>query len=508
MWESKLVEWLGNLEVVEPGSGGREGRGGWLEARGRVRELRVRHGVGGRAGGEARAFAELQSQHVTLRTLVAEAGRKAILRQAGQALAVVDRGELDAEAGVLWVLASGRGEIAQGPSSGDVGLMTQVLMKVLQDHPGEPWWAVMDRLWAEWSESSQSPGLAGAEPLIPLSGSRLERPDEWLPCVRTEGATPWQVELADAVGWLAGQSVVLTSSLAIPALAHGTLARGPAGLEVRVAEHDGGSLTGQRFAWACRRSLASTTVVELWGGNAIQRGDVASLLEGSVMEARDLGSSTRATPEQSCIGLEVDGNAVIVRDRWGDAVARTSLDDPTAWLRWIDRLAAIDDWLAVESSAKGWPHDAFALRWGTWSKDGQREEWAEPTPVVSPETSLWIELEARMRWLPAYVGAFRIRADREVEVLTRHVPGGLLVTERYSVAGLGQQEPLRLAWPGCDGRERTERLVVMISDRPLSFATLARRGMPGEQGLGWPERTGQPAQPRVSLRALRYRLRR
>lgn len=276
-----------------------------------------------------------------------EAARGAILHEAGLDLAGVDRGGADLGGSVLWVLATGRGEIARGLQSGTVGRMTQALVQVLRDHPGEPWWAVMDRLRAEWNDPTQSPGLVGAESMIPLSGAWLPRPDDWLPCVRVEpcvqtDAPRWRVPLAEGAGWAAGQSVVLTVALAVPTVARGTLVHGEDGFELQVDDDDGPALAGRRLAWACRTSLAGTAVVELWGGDAIARGDVAALLEGVVTEVRDLGSGTRSAPEQGCVGLEVQGAAVVVRDHGGDAVARTSRDDLPAWVRWIERLAAID----------------------------------------------------------------------------------------------------------------------------------------------------------------------
>ncbi|MCX4239722.1 caspase family protein [Paraliomyxa miuraensis] len=434
-----------------------------------------------------------------------EAKRAKLLQSARRRITGVDRGGFDPEAGVLWVLATGRGEIARGSRSRTVGLMTRAVTTELAKHPGEPWWAVMDRVRATWTDSTQSPGLVGAEALVPLTSERIERPEDWLPCVRDQDAAPWLVELAHVLGWGEGESVMLTPLLAAPAVVHGTLESGAAGLEVRM--DDGSALAGGRFAWASRSAAASTALVELWGSNALLRGDVASAIEGSVAEARDLGSGMRTTPKEGCVGLEVSTRGVIVRDRLGDAVACTSLTDASTWLRWIGRLAALERWLAVGTTTKGWPANAFALCWGTWSSSGAREAWTDSVPDLRAGVPVWIDLEAGTTCVPAYVGVFRIKANRDVELLTPHVPGGLPATGRYPLTKLGRDEALRFEWLGCAGNERTEQLVVMVSDRPLPFTTMARTDSVG--GTGWDaDRVEQRRPARVWMRAMTYLLRR
>ncbi len=430
----------------------------------------------------------------------------------------VDKGpEREARArapGVLWALAAGRDEVSGGRSSREVGRFTDAIVSVLRSHPGEPMWAVMDRLHARWDRALQTPRVCGPVSVVPLQGLRVERPRGWLPCTREAGAPGWRVELAEAAGWVAGTSVAMTSSLVVPPHVEGrveSLASGRLG--VRVSESADLEPQIPDFAWAHRQGLVRSALVEVWGGTPLSRARVLDELEGVVREARDLGSDPRDKPERACVGLALGERGVTIRDVWGDELAHTSDDDVDAWIRWIERLAMLQDWLTVERDGPGWRAGAFELRGGTWNGAGDRVPWAMgSTPKVTPATPLWASLVDHTPGWPAYVGLFRVRADRTVEVLSRHAAnGGLPLTRREPAIQLGSWGgTLRLAWPkgvAEDGAVRSEELVAVVSNRPLTFSLLGMEASPGWGELGAEASTRRPGRSRVKLTMLRLRYR-
>ncbi len=447
------------------------------------------------------------------------AERKTILDTMGRRLDErARRGGADPLPRVVRVMASGRDEWAQGPTVNDVGLMTHALVDLLEQHPDEPWWAVMDRLQVQWREPTQHPEIAGPDALIPLSGRRLERPDEFWPCQRFPSGR-WHCTLADGANCRPGHEVVLTSSLGVAEQARGRFELDDRGvLGIRVAAD--AALKDHRFAWATRPSPGRRAVVDVRGGDASARAELTRQLSRCARHVRDRGgepsdrlSSSRVVCEHprprdgtasAVATFEVGPLGVVLRDRWGDAVARGGLDDRALWESWLDRLVVLDDWLAMERQAGGWSADGLKLRWGTW-QDGRRRLWDESSPTVTTETPLWVELEASIACMPAFVSLFRVRADRAVEALTPHVPGGLPVADRYPLAGLGEDaEPLRLDWPTGldDDGPRWEQLAVMVSDRPLPLALLRRGSVRGERGKA----DDMPRAARLSMLNRRYRL--
>ncbi|MEM9456565.1 MAG: hypothetical protein AAGF11_20475 [Myxococcota bacterium] len=419
----------------------------------------------------------------------AAADCEAIVDTMGRDLeARIVRGGRDPLPQVVRVMASGRDEWAQGPSSNDVGLMTDALVTLLERHPDEPWWAVIDRLQTAWKEPTQHPQVAGPDALIPLAGLRLDRPEEFWPCRRVDDRW-WRCALAKGAGVRLGQRVVLTTSLSVAEQAHGVVEHDEDGaLGIRVT--DGSALAGHDFAWATRPPSSRRAIVDVWGGEASARAELSSRLERCAKLVRNRGTQRPAPPHDpdpssersresatpSTAAFELSPRGVLLRDRWGDLVASTGPDDRPTWEAWLTRLVVLDEWLAIGRELHDWPADAFDLRWGSW-QGRQPKPWREPSPLLSTQTPLWIELSATLTCVPAFVSLFRVRADRVVEAMTPHLPEGLPVTGRYPLAGLGDQAgPLKLDWPPClsDDGPRWEQLVVMISDQPLPLVLLQR----------------------------------
>lgn len=414
---------------------------------------------------------------------------------------------------VVRVMATARDEIAHGPSGSDVGLMTHALVDLLLQHPGEPWWALWDRLRAAWTEPTQHPAIAGPVATIPCSNERLARAAGMVACRRVDAMT-WDAELIDTLGWKPGQRVVMTSSCKVPAQTWGWVERDGSGSSwLRVP--DASALGPYGFAWATRPEPGRVAAVDVWGGAPGRRAAVIERLQQYAQTVRDRESAAhpavarRLDPRRlplevhHPVGFEVRGDEVVIHDRWGDVVARTSPDDGDTWRAWLDRLTQLDDWLELQDGADQ-DDDAFAIRWGTWHGE-HRLEWTDGAPdVLGSETPLWIEVQARITSVPAYVSLFRIRADRSIQALAEHVPDGLPVTGRYREARWGRaSEPLRLPWPdvGDDG-PRCEELVVVISDQPVTLTPLAMsavRPVPNYRGESWAQ---------LSIKVLRYRLRR
>ncbi|MCH9683083.1 MAG: caspase family protein [Deltaproteobacteria bacterium] len=418
----------------------------------------------------------------------------------------VRRGGADPLPRVVRVMASGRDEWAQGPTVNDVGVMTHALVDLLEAHPDEPWWAVVDRLRMQWTESTQHPQIAGPDALIPLSGRRFERPADMWPCRRI-ARDWWHCALAEAAGCRPGQAVVLTSSLAVGGQARGRFELDEDGvLGIRLVAD--AVLSKQDFAWATRRAVVRRAVVNVRGGDAHARAALLTILKRCA-HARDEGPKPPGAPETLRRGrrsstvatFELDSDGVVLRDRWGDAVVRGELGDEALWESWLHRLVVLDDWLAMEHRARGWPDDGFTLRWGTWQQ-GRPRVWGESPPTLSAQTPVWVELEASIACMPAFVSLFRVRGDRVVEALTPHIPGGLPIADRYPLVGLGRgAEPLQMQWPpGLDGDgPQWEQLVLMVSDRPLPLVLLRRGGVRGGGG-------NRPSAARLGMWVRPYRL--
>lgn len=423
---------------------------------------------------------------------------------------------------VLRVMASGRDEWAQGPTVNDVGLMTEALVTLLERHPHEPWWAVMDRLRAQWVETTQHPEVAGPDASIPSSGHRFPRPRGLWPCRRVEGRW-WHCELARAEGCRPGRQVVLSSSLAVAEQARGRLElvnyecgdrRGARETTLGIRVEPGAETGDSDFAWARVLPPMKRAIVDVRGGDGVGRAAVVERVEPYAKIVRDLGAEAPARPTgasrdlfaartTATLDLEV---GVVVRDRWGDVLARVAADDHEAHKRWIDRLAALDDWLAMAEHGGDFPADAFELRWGTW-KQGRQEAWGDAQPTLSSHTPLWVELEASIRFMPAFASIFRVRADRVVESLTEHVPSGLPVTDWFPLARLGEGDrPLRMSWPsGLDDEgPRWEVLVAMVSDLPLPLALLRRGPIRGDHDTK--RGPGVPRSAKLGMLVKRYQL--
>lgn len=376
-------------------------------------------------------------------------------------------------AGVSWVMAAGRDEVAGGRRSGEVGLFTHALVDMLTAHGEEPWWAVMDRVRARWDRKTQSPATSGPCDVVPRTGLRIARPRGWTPCARQGDV--WIPEMAEASGWRAAQRVALTGSLALPPTVQGSVVEHEGTLGVRVEAGGADLLEEQEFAWAARRNLARTMAVELWGGDAECRARVRSGLEGKVSCVRELGSRSRNRPQKSPMGLALENSDVVVRDAWGEALARTSDDEVDTWLRWAETLAVVDGWLAVERTVPSWRDGHFDLRWGTWNGDDEAQ-WPRGNPRVTSDTPLWIEVVDRERGWPSHAGVFRIRADRGISILGGGLAnGGATLTRDSPSLRVGTpRSPLRFGWPEtASGTQRVEELVAVVSNRPLTFSLLS-----------------------------------
>lgn len=372
--------------------------------------------------------------------------------------------DVDALPSVVRVFASGRDDRAR------VGALTKALLELFRKHPGEPWWALMDRVHAGWTIPNQTPGVAGRAECVPLSLDRVPRPDGLLPVVWTHDA--WQVPLGPATGWQANQRVGLTPSLGLPAQARALVEPGAARL--RVVE-PGAGWSGNGFAWARPEPARSRAIVGVSGVEP-QRGEVQRRLSSLVSKALALPESSMSGPEEHDVRFRVRADGVDVIDRVGEVVACTSLDADELWVAWIDRLVSLERWLAVTEQGT-WRPRGLALRWGE-GVDGERSPWPEGPREIEAGVSIWLEVTVDPSEL-AFATVFRVRADRAVEELTAFVPGGMPLSGPYPVATLGTRtRTLELAWPdGLAGGPRTEWLVVILSQQPIPLSALARRAV-------------------------------
>ncbi len=428
-----------------------------------------------------------------------EAERKAILRRIREDLAARrqrHRGPFDPLPGVVRVLASGRDERA------DVGEMTAILVELLDAHPDEPWWAVMDRLRAAWSKPGQHPGIAGPAERVPLSLERLERPPGLVPCRRSAGS--WRLENRSATGWTQ-RRLALTSSLRLPPTAWATLDVDDD--RVRIVGPGADSITlGDDFAWAIPAPHGRRAVVMVSGGTGRQRHDLVRRLQPLVR----LADAPVHPPEPGGghVRFHLVGRTVEIYDRWGERVARTSLDDADLWSAWLDRLTTLDDWLELAKRGSPWPSGALELRWGLF-RVGEARPFDAPHTSIEPSCPLWVEVIAAP-WVRAYASIFRIRADRSVELLSRHAPRGLCMTGDYPKAGLGTVErPLRFEWPAgmADDEPRSEWIVALVCDRPMSLSMLGCGPVQATPTSPLPIYRGDDSvAPRMTMLVRRYRL--
>lgn len=414
---------------------------------------------------------------------------------------------------VVRVLATGRDDRA------DVGEMTTALVRLLHEHPDEPWWALMDRLRADWTKTQQYPGVTGPIGRIPLSRERFERPVGLTPCTRYAGR--WTTDYARAAGWTSHRRLALTPSLRLPPQAWANLKTDGSHLEV--IGPDLSSAVG-RFAWAWPAPQRPRAVVMVDGREPRHTRALAQRLRPLVKQILEPAPST---PSGSA-GLPrfvATGHAVDLYDSWGDRVTRTSTRDEVRWAAWLDRLLSLEDWLAVANQRSPWPEGAIQLSWGTWDTQGYRIPWTTDdsnVPIVTPTMPLWIEVEAEP-WVRAHASLFRIRADRAVECSSARAPGGLplacTASAGSSLATIGHKDdPLFLpaALPDLieeqPGDElRTEFLVMITCDRPLPLALLARGpvGSAGFSTMAPPHRYRSHAAstPLLAMRVVPYRFR-
>jgi Caspase domain len=363
--------------------------------------------------------------------------------------------------GVVRVFASGRDENAR------VGALTFALLKLWEEHPGEPWWALMDRVHAGWELADQSPGLAGLVERVPLSKDRLKRPEGLLPVVWKDEA--WQLPHRQASGWLPGQRVGLTTSLGLPAHAQTRLE--PGGTRLRVVEPAGG-WRGDGFAWACAAPRRGQAIVGV-GGVEPQLG-VALRRLSPLVKVRPLPEAALTGPSKHDVRFWVRADGMVeIIDRVGDTVACTSLVADETWAAWIDRLIALEQWLAV-AERMAWRPRGLEVQWGCWV-NGERVAWVAGPRAIAVGVPMWIEVKVDESE-HAFATVFRVRADRAVEELTAYMPGGLPLTGQSPVATLGTpQHTLELTWPdGLRGSKRTEWLVVIVSQQPVPLSALAR----------------------------------
>lgn len=361
---------------------------------------------------------------------------------------------------VVRVYASGRDENAR------VGALTHRLLGLLRKHGKEPWWALMDRLRATWDLPQQSPGVAGPTERVPLSTERLRRPSRLLPAVwRHDG---WWIEAARATEWTPTQRLALTPTLGLPSQAWAY--RREDGSTLRLVEPCAGWATADGFAWARPAPHLQQAIVGL-GGVEPARREVQRRLSGLVGRVVDGPDPSGA---HVVVHFEARGDDTVeLLDREGEVVARTSIGPGVeeAWAAWIERLHTLDSWLAMTSRSY-WRPRGFAMRWGTWV-GAKAVEWPAASRVIEAGAPLWLRVEARAAER-AFVTVLRVRADRAVEDLTAHAPGGLPIGGSHPRTGLGSAaQPLRLEWPvGLPAGERIERWVVLVSQRPVPLSSL------------------------------------
>lgn len=393
--------------------------------------------------------------------------RAAVMNRVLEGLAArKHRDPTDPLPGVVRVLATGRDDRA------DVGEMTSALVRLLDEHPDEPWWALMDRLRAGWTKAQQHPGVTGPIDRVPLSSERFERPVGLVPCIRR--GDEWAVELAGAMGWTSHRRLALTPSLRVPAQVWAELEAD--GHRLRMLEPGREELLScGGFAWAWAAPQGRRAVVVVDGNEARGRRELARRLEPLTRMVYEQTPLSRVADDHGLVSFTASGNTVEIRDRWGDLVARTSWHNEAAWSAWLDRLISLDEWLAVVEQGSPWPEGAIRLQWGTWNEIGERVPWAMENSTLAVASPLWVEVAAEP-WVRGHVSLFRIRADRAVDCISAWAHGGLPIAGSGAVMIGTRRDPLRLELPGVavDEEPGTEMLVALVSDRPVPLSALAR----------------------------------
>lgn len=393
-------------------------------------------------------------------------------RQAGHAISV-KAGRRGAKVGlgtVVRIVATSKHERAGGLGGARdaVGLLTHTLVDVLEDHPDEPWLAVMARVRARVHarRRSQRPDVQGPWQRLPFSLHESSISPDLQPCLPVPKM--WALQGPALLVAQAGDIYRLLS------FSDGSFSADARVVEVqaqhvllRIAEAPVRVLHGEELLWARPCRPHTPYLVRIQSDPRVSKSVVAHLRDA-------VDSCVYELIEDVCDGrrpiatLLCEASRVRVCDYLGDPIAELPVRSPWAELEaWLSRAAAF--WRCVDNLRYDEAlNEAFTLRWGI---DGSGESLAiesSSAPCVASGSDLWFEIyNTGQFYLNLYVTAYLVDENRRF-----HSMCGPLAT------GVQLRADTRFRFSHHVRARRVvhEGVILVISSHPLAMHVLADQG--------------------------------
>lgn len=398
----------------------------------------------------------------------------AVLRQAADSLRVkyaVSTPRSDATASIVRVVAAPDNEVAverlRDGADGRIGVFTDALVGVLEQHDTLPWADLLpllqSRVLAECP--TQTPGVEGPRWRLPFS--RRERPplDEH-PC--SADLRGWRLHSGTLHGVEVGDVFTLAGVEGRAREVGLDFAR----LEVRPGQRLPPLTRARRIACMRRDNVAWSARLDA-GAPAPALYSAREQLLKALASAPELALSD----EDPAATIEPEGTSVLLRDAAGEPVHMAAAWTEPELVRMVQALRLVARWrrqtAIIDALTSNSP---LRLEWG-------RERHAEALPLQGAELHagerVWVRASSDGSRPELFVSLFHVRADRSIVHVTEDLAHGVVVMRRRAEALTqtrgDRARPLELAWRESVPRDaaRTETLVAFASTCPRSLHRLA-----------------------------------
>ena len=365
---------------------------------------------------------------------------------------------------IVRVVATSTYERAGGLGRGRdaVGLMTHTLVDVLEDHPGEPWIAVLARLRARVRarRRTQRPDVQGPWQRLPFSLERRTSLPELQLCLPVPEV--WALQGTALLAAQPGDVYQLSSSPGSPLTVDARVIEvQPLRVVLQTQEPSSRILHGQEVLWAQFRRPHTPYLVRLCSSLAPER--LHDAIDPRIYEL-----STSPDGRALAATLERDSARVCVHDYLGDRVAVLS-ESPTRaelepWLLRASTFRRCVENLRYEKSFA----DAYTLRWGVEGSDEDLCTSGSSPASVASGSEIWIEISNSGRsYFDIFVAAYRIDSTRRFQAIFGPSSSGVQLRAGTSI---------RRSYLAKGVRGTHEGLIVTFSSHPLSLHDMHDEG--------------------------------